>query len=54
MPKYLSMNPDVIKENYVDLPNNISDDCWNRLAKWVWQKIYTMTSQERGIFFRVL
>eukprot|EP00957_Ditylum_brightwellii_P176509 13442640-Ditylum_brightwellii.AAC.1 len=28
------MNPDVTKENYVDLPINISDGYWIRLAKF--------------------
>ena len=33
MPDYFGMTQDNIKQSFVDLPNNISDQCWGRLAK---------------------
>ena len=33
MPDCFGMTQDNTKQSFVDLPNNISDQCWGRLAK---------------------
>ena len=33
MPKYIHMTPDNTKQNFIELPNNRSDECWDILNK---------------------
>ena len=45
------MNPDITKEHYYDLPMNISDECWNRLAAiGMANNIINDETGERNIF----
>ena len=50
MPKYIFMTNDNTKQNFVNLPNSISDQCWDRLYKiGIANPIYN-GSGERNIF----
>ena len=33
MPKYIHITPDNTKANFIEIPVNISDECWTRLNK---------------------
>ena len=51
MPDYFEMNPDVTQQDFIDLPNNVSDQCWERLAKvGLANHIYCNETGERNTF----